>query len=65
MRRPARGPAGVAPDTRFATPGGSPASSMQENSTEGESEVYCDGLTTMVHPAASAAHSFQPMSSSG
>src|SRR3954447_20145606 len=59
------GPAGSSPDTRFATPGGSPASSMQENSTAGESEAYGDGLTTMGPPAATAAHSFQPMSSSG
>src|SRR3954465_13675825 len=59
------GPAGSSPDTRFAPPGGGPAPAIQENSRAGEREAYGDGLTTMVQPAATAAHSFQPMSSSG
>jgi hypothetical protein len=58
-------PVAPAPVTRLATPAGSFAASRLRNTSIAADGVYSDGFTTIVQPAASAAHSFQPMSSTG
>ncbi|MNV94038.1 hypothetical protein D3C71_1887910 [compost metagenome] len=49
----------------FTTPGGKPACSNNRPSSSEEAEVYSDGLTTTVQPAASAGKAFDASRASG
>src|SRR5215510_6235792 len=53
------------PVTTLTTPGGNPASSINFMNSSVDAEVYSDGLTTIVFPAASAGASFQASNSRG
>src|SRR5690606_29377043 len=53
------------PVTTLTTPGGKPASSIGLQNSSIEAEVYSDGFTTTVQPAASAGASFHEVSRSG
>ena len=53
------------PVTTLTTPGGKPACSISFMNSSAEAEVYSDGLTTTVLPAASAGASFHASSSNG
>ncbi len=54
-----------APVTTLTTPGGNPASPASPASASVAAGECSEGLTTIVHPAASAGASFQVSSSSG
>ena len=56
---------GPQPVTTLTTPGGNPASWTSFASARVETGVWSLGLTTTVHPAASAGASFQLSSISG
>ncbi len=58
-------PASPNPVTTFTTPGGSPASVISSPSRSADSGVCSAGLSTTVHPAASAGPSFHAAISSG
>ena len=53
------------PCTTFRTPGGRPASSARSASSEHESGAHSGGLSTTVHPDASAGPTFQVESMNG
>ena len=53
------------PGTMFTTPGGNPASVISSPTRSAVSGVCSAGLSTTVHPAASAGPSFQAIISSG
>ena len=59
---PASGPK---PVTTLTTPAGKPACSMIFMSSSSDADVYSDGFSTTVLPAASAGASFHAVSSSG
>ena len=59
---PASGPN---PVTTFTTPFGNPACSTSLTNSSAEAEVYSDGFSTMVLPAARAGPSFQAVSING
>src|SRR5579884_1337726 len=62
MAAPATGPS---PVTRFTTPAGTPASTINSIKRIADSEVFSAGFHTTVHPHASAGASFHDASSSG
>ena len=53
------------PVTTLTTPAGMPAASTMRAIASAVNGVNSAGLMTMVQPAASAPHSFQPISSAG
>ena len=53
------------PVTTLKTPGGKPASTTSSANSSVDAGACSAGLTTTVHPAASAGASFQLMSSTG
>ncbi len=53
------------PVTTLKTPGGNPASSISAANSSVEAGACSAGLTTIVHPAASAGATFQLISSTG
>lgn len=58
-------PASPKPVTMFNTPGGSPARRPSSPSSRADSGVCSAGLSTVVHPAASAGATFQAAISRG